>query len=242
MSGASDFYSRTRNAEVSTSGDEDTSTETETVEQEVSDDSGLTSTEEASEAGNELTKEDWAREAVDALDQAREKINARFLAIEKQTEDQRDQLMTTLEDAGLVMSELTKAQATFYRNLNVELPESMKLIAQGILDGQLENVAKEITTIVHKGIVDEFNPLLKKLDESLVNIRLAAADIDSKTGGIKPFLRTAGVSVLIASVMFIGLKVYFNFGADAEYGRKAKAVIQSLDPVSKTAMEKLISK
>ena len=101
--------------------------------------------------------------------------------------------------------------------------------------------ANDITEHIHNRLANEFNPLLKKMDDTAVNLRLAAADLEAKTGGVKQFLRTAGIATVVAVVLFVGLKIYFGLGTDADYGRKTKTAIQKLNPASRTTIESIIN-
>ena len=207
---------------------------------EVVDDGGLTSPAGASETGKEVTNEDWARVAVDALEQARESISARWLTVEKDSKDLCIKLTGTLESADIILTELTKAQATFYHHLNVELPQSMKAVAEKILEGRLLLIAQDITKNAGFDIESKFNPLLKKVDDAVINLRLAANEVEAKTGGSRPLINQAIVSMVVTGILFLGLNIYFRLGADAEYGRKAKAAVMKLDHANRTVMENLI--
>ena len=143
------------------------------------------------------------------------------------------------------LAELLKVEATFHRYVSDVLPgvleKNFMATAQGLLNAKLELIANDITGLVHNRLADEFNPLLKKIDDTTVNLRLAAADLEAKTGGVKQYLRTTGIAVVVAIVLFLGLKVSFGLGVDAEYGRKTKAAIQKLNPASRAAMESIIN-
>ncbi len=209
-------------------------------QEKVVEDGGLTSPIEDSETGKDVSNEDWARVAVDALEHAKESISARWLTVEKDSKDLCVKLTDTLESADIILTELTKAQATFYHHLNVELPQSMKAVAEKILEGRLQSIAQDITKNAGFDIESKFNPLLKKVDDAVINLRLAANEVEAKTGGSRPLINQAIVSMVVTGILFLGLNIYFRLGTDAEYGRKAKAAVMKLDHANRTVMENLI--
>ena len=204
-------------------------------------DDDYSAVEEASVAGGEST-EDSVQVAIDAIDKAREVLDARWKIMKTETLGLTDQVSEVLEKGEVALSEFVSAQATFYHHLKNELPLAMQAIAQGILEGELDLIARDITNNTQLQIEEKFTPLMKKVETAITNLNSAATNVEVKTGGVKPYLKQIGVAVSVAVILFLGLNLYSRLGADAEYGRKAKAVIQTLDPASRTALEKLISK
>jgi hypothetical protein len=192
----------------------------------------------------DITPEKWVAKTIQALDQTKELITERFLWIEKQACDLNQRTIDITNTSEEKLAELLKVEAVFHRYVSDELPgvieKNFMATAQGLLNAKLELIANDITVLVHNRITDEFNPLLKKMDDTTVNLRLAAADVEAKTGGVKQFLRTAGIATVVAVVLFVGLKIYFGLGVDAEYGRQTRMAISKLNPTSRTTIESII--
>ncbi len=209
-----------------------------------SDLSASISTDLPPEVEEELTSQDWAEQTVQMLDQAKVLITKRFRQIESRSVELHELTKADHAKAEVKMLELMEVEAKFYAHIDIELPNliqrNTEAAARGVMNAQLEVITDSIKTIIRQHIADELNPSLKAINDTTVNLRLAAADVEERLGGWKQYLRMAGIAVVVAVVIFTGLKIQMGLGVDAQYGRKAKAAIQMLDPKNQATIESII--
>ena len=183
------------------------------------------------------------------LDQTREQFMSKFAQNEKETKELSNQAADNMAASEAGMSKLMEAEAVFYRRVKIELPEILEAnftaVSQGVLAGHLELLTADIRKDAHKIIAEEISPLLESIEKSCISLRLAASEVKDKTGGWRFWLRQAGIAAAIGATIFFTLKLEMGLGvnaADAEYGRRARIVLQSVDGKNRrAALEQLVN-
>jgi hypothetical protein len=195
-------------------------------------------------ADEDLSHEEWTKKIVGALESTRDQFTARFAMIEKKTDDKVEQLNAALAAVEAKTSALMEAEAVFYRRVKVEMPEILKTnftaISQGITEGHLELLVTDIEKDIDRILTNRVATACETIEKSCISIRLAASEVEDKTGGWKYWLRQAGIAAAIGAVIFFSLKTEMGLGVDASYGRNARAVIEHLDKGNRAIIEQAI--
>jgi len=191
---------------------------------------------------SELSLEEMAQRIAEAFDYSRkelervnEQIRDRFALNDKNYSEEMAELKAE-------QSRFEAAQAEFIRLLEIEFPAIVRAnvtaISQGLIDVELVNIAKIIEGELN-GVVNKiFTPATAAANKAVDNYRKAGREFY----GWEHFLTQAGVSAVIAVVLFAGLKITFGLGEDATYGRKVKTFLAGLEPKSRATLEQAINR
>ena len=120
------------------------------------------------------------------------------------------------------------------------LPESQPQQPEDI-KAQIENLTEEIKATIKKQIVEETKPFFIAVHSATVELRQLTESARSNVSGLKHYLRIALIASIAGTACFFLLKFQLGLGADADYGRRARAVIQQLDQKNRQILEQLIA-
>jgi len=242
MAGIFDIETRVKEMESGVQNEEEPSDDGATIDVEAYDDVQSVDTETIPD---ELTTDEWTAETVKLLEQVKTQIADRFARMEKRSAEQHQISVADHASAETAISSLMQAEAKFYSHINIELPgiikKNIEAASQGILDAQLEIIAGDIKDIIHQHITDELTPQLSAIKNITTEMRLAGNEIEAKTRGWRHFLVTAGIATVVSVAIFFSLKAKLGLGIDAEYGRKARTVIENLDSGNRATLQQLIN-
>lgn len=121
------------------------------------------------------------------------------------------------------------------------LPESQPQQPEDI-KAQIENLTEEIKATIKKQVVDETKPFFIAVHTATTELRQLTESARSNVSGLKHYLRIALVAIVAGAACFFLLKIQLGLGVDADYGRRARAVIQQLDQKNKIILEQLIER
>lgn len=110
------------------------------------------------------------------------------------------------------------------------------------IKAQIENLTEEIKATIKKHVVDETKPFFLAVHSATAELRQLTESARSNVSGLKHYLRIALVASVAGAVCFFLLKIQLGLGVDADYGRRARAVIQQLDQKNKIILEQLIER
>lgn len=120
------------------------------------------------------------------------------------------------------------------------LPESQPQPTEDIKE-QIENLTEDIKATIKKQVVDETKPFFLAVHSATAELRQLTESARSNVSGLKHFLRIALVASVAGAACFFLLKIQLGLGVDADYGRRARAVIQQLDQKNRQILEQLIA-
>ena len=118
-------------------------------------------------------------------------------------------------------------------------------VSAGITDhtqAQLEAITTDIRNIIKKQIIEETKPFFIAVHTATIELRQLTELKRSNTSGLKHYLRIALVACIAGTASFFLLKYQLGLGEDADYGRRARAVIQQLDSQNRAILEQLIER
>lgn len=121
------------------------------------------------------------------------------------------------------------------------LPESQPQPTEDTKE-QIENLTEEIKATIKKQIVDETKPFFLAVHSATAELRQLTESARSNASGLKHYLRIALVASVAGAACFFLLKIQLGLGVDADYGRRARTVIQQLDQKNRQILEQLIER
>lgn len=124
-------------------------------------------------------------------------------------------------------------------------PVKADSLSAGITDhtkAQIEALTTDIRNTIKKQIVEETKPFFIAVHTATTELRQLTELKRSNTSGLKHYLRIALVACIAGTASFLLLKMQLGLGVDADYGRRARAVIQQLDQKNRQILEQLIER
>jgi hypothetical protein len=190
----------------------------------------------------EQSLEQMAQRMVKALDHATKELNQVNNQIGGKFEQNNQKNAKEIERFQAKQTRFQAEQDEFIHKLEIEFPAIVKAnvtaISQGLIDVELSKIAKIIEGELN-GVVNKiFTPATAAANKAVDNYRKAGREFY----GWQHFLTQAGVSAVIAVVLFSGLKITFGLGEDATYGRKVKTFLAGLEPKSRATLEQAINR
>ena len=147
--------------------------------------------------------------------------------------------MSRLQDIANMATDLADNLET--NTATEPLPESPPQQPEDIRT-QIGDLAEEIKETIKKQVVDETKPFFLAVHSATTELRQLTESARSNVSGLKHFLRIALVASVAGAACFFLLKFQLGLGADADYGRRARAVIQQLDQKNRQILEQLIER
>jgi hypothetical protein len=144
------------------------------------------------------------------------------------------------------LQEIANMATDFTNNLETNsatepLPESSPQQPEDI-KAQIENLTEDIKATIKKQVVDETKPFFLAVHSATTELRQITESVRSNARGLKHYLFVALIACVAGTASFFLLKMQLGLGVDADYGRKARAVIQQLDSKNKAILEQLIER
>jgi hypothetical protein len=121
------------------------------------------------------------------------------------------------------------------------LPESSPQQPEDI-KAQIENLTEDIKATIKKQVADETKPFFIAVHTATTELRQLLEFTKMASRGLKHYLFVALIACVAGTASFFLLKMQLGLGVDADYGRKARAVIQQLDSKNKAILEQLIER
>lgn len=118
-------------------------------------------------------------------------------------------------------------------------------VSAGITDhtqAQLEAITTDIRNIIKKQIIEETKPFFIAVHTATTELRQLSESTKSASKGFKHYLFVALIACIAGTASFFLLKLQLGLGVDADYGRRARAVIQQLDQKNRQILEQLIER
>lgn len=143
------------------------------------------------------------------------------------------------------LQEIANMATDFTNNLETNsatepLPESSPQQPEDI-KAQIENLTEDIKATIKKQVVDETKPFFLAVHSATTELRQITESVRSNARGLKHYLFVALIACVAGTASFFLLKMQLGLGADADYGRRARAVIQQLDQKNRQILEQLIA-
>jgi hypothetical protein len=108
------------------------------------------------------------------------------------------------------------------------------------IKAEIENLTEDIKATIRKQVVDETKPFFLAVHSATTELRQLTESVRSNTSSLNNYLRIALVASVAGAACFFLLKIQLGLGVDADYGRRARAVIQQLDQKNRQILEQLI--
>ena len=147
--------------------------------------------------------------------------------------------MSRLQDIANMATDLADNLET--KSATEPLPKSPPQQPEDIKT-QIGDLAEEIKATIRKQVVDETKPFFLAVHSATAELRQLTESARSNVSGLKHYLRIALVASVAGAACFFLLKIQLGLGVDADYGRRARTVIQQLDQKNKVILEQLIER